>query len=208
MSKSVIVLIVLMGLAGVIVILAFTTQQDRSSIITQAGNASPTEGELSDVTLLRSDLRPTPAQTSFTLVVGLFDLRVQVRGAAGQGLAFATVVVKGPTVPGGSKVLTASPDGFAEFPALPDAGYDVEASYKGFRGEARVSAEELRVGRVVGIELPPYIEVGGIVFTFNMFLAAIIASILLIISIVVLLDEYIEWRRRRLGPLIPLPTKK
>lgn len=193
-------LIVLMGLVAVGATLALATRQERGATITQA--------EISDLTLLRTDIRPTPGQTSFTLTVGLFDLRVQVRGAAGQGLAFATVVVRGPTVPGGSKALTASPEGFAEFSALPEASYEVEASYKGFRGEAKFNAEEVRVGRVAVIELPPYMEVGGIVFTFHVFLAAVLASILLIISIAVLLYEYTEWRRRRFGPLTPAPLKK
>lgn len=119
-----------------------------------------------------------------TLLGGLFDLRIQVTGSAGQGLAFATVLVKGPTVPGGSAARTSDQGGFVELPGLAPGEYDVEVSYQGFTGSAKVTDADLRAGKSVTVVLPPYTEVLGIVLTFQTFIAGIaIALVLLLASI-------------------------
>ncbi len=146
------------------------------------------------------------SKTTITVVGELFTLRVRVVGAAGQGLPFAKVVVKR----AGAEIGTFTTDegGFLEVPKLALSDYEVEAEWKGFRGTATVTKDDLRAGRAVEISLPPYIDLAGIPLTFATFLALIIGLILLVIVLVVILSEYIRWRGRRLGIYPPPPAKK
>ncbi|MEM2743444.1 MAG: carboxypeptidase-like regulatory domain-containing protein, partial [Candidatus Methanomethylicaceae archaeon] len=156
--------------------------------------------------IAKASITVSPTRTEFTIIGGLYDLRVQVVGAAGQGLPMATVVVKRAGVE--VATLTTDPNGVAVVPQLVASDYDVEVLYKGFSGSASISASDLAAGKVVTISLPPYAEVFGIVLTYWTFLAIVIGLILLIIVLVVLLSEYITWRRRKLGIYLPPPPKK
>jgi hypothetical protein len=148
----------------------------------------------------------SPTRTEFTIIGNVYDLRVQVVGAAGQGLPSSTVVVKRAGVP--VATLTTDPNGIAVVPQLVASDYEIEVLYKGFSGSASISASDLAAGKAVVISLPPYAEVFGIVLTYWTFLAIVIGIILLVIVLVVLLSEYITWRRRKLGIYLPPPPKK
>jgi len=93
-------------------------------------------------------------------------------------------------------------------PKMALSDYTVEAEWKGFRGSATISKEDLKAGRAVEISLPPYTEIAGVPLTFGALLALIIGFIILVIVIVILLSEYIRWRGRRLGIYPPPPPKK
>ncbi|MEM2264229.1 MAG: carboxypeptidase regulatory-like domain-containing protein [Nitrososphaerota archaeon] len=162
--------------------------------------------EKDGIEIAKASITVSPTRTEFTIIGGLYDLRVQVVGAAGQGLPMATVVVKRAGVE--VATLTTDPNGVAVVPQLVASDYDVEVLYKGFSGSASISASDLAAGKVVTISLPPYAEVFGIVLTYWTFLAIVIGIILLIIVLVVLLSEYITWRRRKLGIYLPPPPKK
>ncbi|MCD6260580.1 MAG: hypothetical protein J7J28_02155, partial [Thaumarchaeota archaeon] len=146
------------------------------------------------------------ARTTITEIGELFTIRVRVVGAAGQGLPFAKVVIKR----AGAEIGTYTTDegGFLEVPKMALSDYTVEAEWKGFRGSATISKEDLKAGRAVEISLPPYTEIAGVPLTFGALLALIIGFIILVIVIVILLSEYIRWRGRRLGIYPPPPPKK
>jgi len=146
------------------------------------------------------------SKTSITVIGELFTLRVRVIGAAGQGLPFAKVVVKR----AGAEIGTYTTDegGFLELDKMALSDYDVEAEWKGFRGSATVTKDDLKAGRAVEISLPPYTEIAGVPLTFATFLALIIGLVLLVIVLVVILSEYVRWRGRRLGIYPPPPPKK
>ncbi|MEM5778752.1 MAG: hypothetical protein QXK49_03945, partial [Candidatus Aenigmatarchaeota archaeon] len=105
----------------------------------------------------KASVTVSPTRTEFTILGGLYDLRVQVVGAAGQGLASSTVVVKRAGVE--VATLTTDPNGVAVVPQLVASDYDVEVLYKGFSGSASISASDLAAGKAVVISLPPYAEV-------------------------------------------------
>ncbi|RLG07810.1 MAG: hypothetical protein DRN68_04850, partial [Thaumarchaeota archaeon] len=146
------------------------------------------------------------ARTTITEIGELFTIKVRVVGAAGQGLPFAKVVVKR----AGAEIGTYTTDegGFLEVSKMPLSDYTVEAEWKGFKGSATVSKDDLKAGRAVEISLPPYTEIAGIPLTFGALLALIIGFIILVIVVVILLSEYIRWRGRRLGIYPPPPPKK
>ena len=146
------------------------------------------------------------ARTTITEIGELFTIRVRVVGAAGQGLPFAKVVIKR----AGAEIGTYTTDegGFLEVKKVPLSDYTVEVEWKGFRGSATISKEDLTAGRAVEISLPPYTEIAGVPLTFGALLALIIGFIILVIVIVILLSEYIRWRGRRLGIYPPPPPKK
>jgi hypothetical protein len=158
------------------------------------------------VEIAKTTIIVSPTRTEFTIIGSVYDLRVQVVGAAGQGLPSSTVVVKRAGVP--VATLTTDLNGIAVVPQLVASDYDVEVLYKGFSGSASISASDLAAGKAVVISLPPYAEVFGIVLTYWTFLAFVIGLILLVIVLVVLLSEYITWRRRKLGIYLPPPPKK
>jgi len=146
------------------------------------------------------------SRTTITEIGELFTIRVRVVGAAGQGLPFAKVVIKR----AGAEIGTYTTDegGFLEVRKVPLSDYTVEAEWKGFRGSATISKDDLKAGRAVEISLPPYTEIAGIPLTFGALLALIIGFIILVIVIVILLSEYVRWRGRRLGIYPPPPPKK
>ena len=146
------------------------------------------------------------AKTSVTVIGQLFDLSVFVKGAAGQGLPFATVTLKRAGVVVGH--FTTDEGGSVTIPKLVAADYEVEATYKGYTGSVKVSKADLIAGKSAEITLPPYIEIAGMPLTFATFLALIIGIILLIIVIVVIAFEYVRWRGRRVGIFPPPPPKK
>ncbi len=146
------------------------------------------------------------ARTSITVIGQLFALRVRVIGAAGQGLAGATVeIVKAPDI----VVASASTDegGFAEFDRLVLADYTVRATYKGYPDTKTATRDDLLKGKVVEIQLPPYTEIFGVPITFSTLLALIIGLILLVLVIAIIISEYRWWRGRRLGVYPPAPPK-
>jgi hypothetical protein len=146
------------------------------------------------------------SKTTHTIIAALFSLKVRVVGAAGQGLPFAKVTIfRGPAEIG---TFTTDVGGFLEVPNLPLADYKAIAEYKGFRGEATATRDDLTAGRAVEISLPPYIEIAGVPFTFSAFLGLIIGLIILVIVLVIISSEYIRWRGRRLGIYPPPPPKK
>jgi hypothetical protein len=171
-----------------------------------AGTTYDISAEKEGKEIAKTTIMVSPAKIEFTILGGLYDLRVQVVGAAGQGLPSSTVVVKRAGVP--VATLTTDPNGIAVVPQLVASDYDVEVLYKGFSGSASISASDLAAGKAVVISLPPYAEVFGIVLTYWTFLAIVIGIILLVIVLVVLLSEYITWRRRKLGIYLPPPPKK
>ncbi|MCS7136021.1 MAG: carboxypeptidase-like regulatory domain-containing protein [Aigarchaeota archaeon] len=146
------------------------------------------------------------AKTSITVIGQLFDLSVSVKGAAGQGLPFATVTLKRAGVVVGH--FTTDEGGSVTIPKLVAADYEVEASYKGYTGTAKVSKADLMAGKMAEITLPPYIEIAGMPMTFATFVALIIGIILLVIVVVVIAFEYVRWRGRRVGIFPPPPPKK
>ncbi|MEM4545544.1 MAG: hypothetical protein QW328_02080 [Nitrososphaerota archaeon] len=146
------------------------------------------------------------AKTSITVIGQLFDLSVLVKGAAGQGLPFATVTLKRAGVVVGH--FTTDEGGAVTIPKLVAADYEVEATYKGYTGTVTVSKADLMAGKAAEITLPPYIEIAGMPLTFATFLALIIGIILLVIVIVVIAFEYVRWRGRRVGIFPPPPPKK
>jgi len=145
-------------------------------------------------------------KTSITVIGELFDLTVFVKGAAGQGLPFATVTLKKAGVVVGH--FTTDEGGSVTIPKLVAADYEVEATYKGYTGTVKVSKADLIAGKSAEITLPPYIEIAGMPLTFATFLALIIGIILLIIVVVVIAFEYVRWRGRRVGIFPPPPPKK
>jgi len=170
------------------------------------GTAYDVSAEKDGKEIAKTTVTVSPTRTEFTILGGLYDLRVQVVGAAGQGLPSSTVVVKRAGVP--VATLTTDPNGIAVVPQLIASDYEIEVLYKGFSGSASISASDLAAGKAVVISLPPYAEVFGIVLTYWTFLAIVIGIILLVIVLVVLLSEYITWRRRKLGIYLPPPPKK
>ncbi|MEM2332894.1 MAG: hypothetical protein QXF28_08300 [Nitrososphaerota archaeon] len=146
------------------------------------------------------------SKTTITVIGELFSLKVRVVGAAGQGLPFAKVTVKR----AGAEIGTYTTDagGFLEITKLPLSDYSVEAEWKGFKGEAAATRDDLTAGRAVEISLPPYMEIAGVPFTFAAFLGLIIGLVILVIVLVIILTEYARWRGRRLGIYPPPPPKK
>ncbi|PUA33829.1 MAG: hypothetical protein B9J98_02525, partial [Candidatus Terraquivivens tikiterensis] len=146
------------------------------------------------------------AKTSITVIGELFDLSVLVKGAAGQGLPFATVTLKRAGVVVGH--FTTDEGGMVTIPKLVAADYELEASYKGYTGTVTVKKDDLVAGKRAEITLPPYIEIAGMPLTFATFAALIIGIILLVIVVVVIAFEYVRWRGRRVGIFPPPPPKK
>ncbi len=146
------------------------------------------------------------AKTSITVIGELYDLSVLVKGAAGQGLPFATVTLKRAGVVVGH--FTTDEGGAVTIPKLVAADYEVEVAYKGYTGTATISKADLTAGKRAEVTLPPYVEIAGMPLTFATFLALIIGIVLLVIVVVVIAFEYVRWRGRRVGIFPPPPPKK
>ncbi|MEM3951993.1 MAG: carboxypeptidase-like regulatory domain-containing protein, partial [Nitrososphaerota archaeon] len=159
-----------------------------------------------DGVTIKESITFSRSKTTATLIAELFTLKVRVVGSAGQGLPFAKVIVKRAGVEIGT--YTTDAGGFLEVPNLPLADYSVEAEWKGFKGTATATRDDLTKGRAVEISLPPYMEIAGIPFTLAAFLGLVIGLVILVIVIVILIIEYARWRGRRLGIYPPPPPKK
>jgi|GEM_PF-6639760 len=147
------------------------------------GTAYDVSAEKDGKEIAKATIIVSPTRTEFTIIGALYDLRVQVVGAAGQGLPSSTVVVKRAGVP--VATLTTDPNGVAVVPQLVASDYEIEVLYKGFSGSASISASDLAAGKVVTISLP-CIEVFGIVLTYWTFLA--IVSIMMLTAIIVIIS--------------------
>jgi hypothetical protein len=190
-----------------------TTDADGKAYFEQVPLEAAGKGVSYDVSVVREGFTVfsgaqtvSRSKTTITVIGELFSLKVRVVGAAGQGLPFAKVVVKR----AGAEIGTFTTDagGFLEITKLPLSDYTVEAEWKGFRGEATATRDDLMAGRAVEISLPPYMEIAGVPFTFAAFLGLIIGLIILVIVLVIILTEYARWRGRRLGIYPPPPPKK
>ena len=144
------------------------------------------------------------SKTTITIIGELYDLKVRVEGAAGQPLPFAKITLRRAGVELGT--FSADEGGVAVIKRLPLSDYEVEAEWKGFRGSTTVYEEDLKMGRLAVIALPPYAEFMGIPLTFYMLIMFIIGSVIAVLLIAVIVSEYIMWRGRRLG--IYPPKKK
>jgi hypothetical protein len=144
----------------------------------------------------------TAARTTATIQVGIYDITVLVKGAAGQPIQGARVqLIKGGT-PIDTKATDAS--GTAVFTKVVGAEYSVKAEYEQFSSTASLA----KGTRSAQITLDLYTVLLGVPMTFATFLALIIGLILLVIVVVVIVSEYIRWRGRRLGIYPAAPPKK
>lgn len=150
------------------------------------------------------------ASTDFKLLYGLGDIKVIVRGAAGQPLAGARVDL----LSAGALVGTAVTDdkGEAMFTGLAEGTYTVKVDWKTFKDEKSVTLTEAdimaKVPKTVEFALPPFTEIAGIPLDFGTFVALIVGIILLVIVLAIIISEYVRWRGRRLGIYPPPPPKK
>jgi hypothetical protein len=151
-----------------------------------SGTSYDVSAEKDGVEIAKTTIIVSPTRTEFTIIGNVYDLRVQVVGAAGQGLPSSTVVVKRAGVP--VATLTTDPNGIAVVPQLVASDYDVEVLYKGFSGSASISASDLAAGKAVVISLPPYAEVFGIAWRTEIIHIILLVTgfILLIVTLVVL----------------------
>jgi len=148
--------------------------------------------------------------TEFRILFGLGDIKVIVRGAAGQSLAGARVDI----LSAGAIIGTAVTDdkGEAIFRGLPEGTYTVRVDWKTFKDEKTVTLTEAdimaKVPKTVEFALPPFTEIAGVPLDFGTFVALIVGIILLVIVLAIIISEYVRWRGRRLGIYPPPPPKK
>ncbi|MEM3028907.1 MAG: carboxypeptidase-like regulatory domain-containing protein [Thermoproteota archaeon] len=126
-------------------------------------------------------------------------LTVVVRGAQGQALEGATVRVTKGTV---ELTKLTDKDGKAEI-ELPDASYDIAASYGQFTGSSSVS---LTADTVKTINLDVFIEVFGVGMSMAQFLLFIVMIIVIVIVLAIVLHEYHIYRRKKLPQLFGAPA--
>lgn len=143
------------------------------------------------------------SRRSVAVVAELYDLKVRVEGAAGQPLPYAKIILKRL----GAELGTFQTDegGMLIIHDLPRSEYLVEAEWRGYRGSAIVTPEDLELGRIALITLPPYTTVLGKPLTLHELIALTAASILTAVLIALFLIEYNLWRARR---LLIRPAKK
>jgi hypothetical protein len=138
----------------------------------------------------------TAARTSATIEVGIYDIIVVVKGAAGQPIQGAVVQLLKNNVPLEPKLTTDS-SGTAIFTKVVGADYAVKATYERFETQGSLPKKT----RSITLTLDLYTVLFGVPMTFATFLALIIGLILLVIVVAVIVSEYIRWRGRRLGKL-------
>ncbi len=161
-------------------------------------------------TTVRTTITTSRTTTEFRILFGLGDIKVIVRGAAGQPLAGARVDV----LKAGALVGTAVTDdkGEAVFRGLPEGTYTVRVDWKTFKDEKTVTLSEAeimaKVPKTVEFALPPFTEIAGVPLDFGTFVALIVGIILLVIVLAIIISEYVRWRGRRLGIYPPPPPKK
>ena len=148
-------------------------------------------------TLFDDFVRLSTTRSEVTIVVGLRDLSIFVRGSAGQPLAHA--IIKLYREDNLVAVKAADRSGFAKLEQLVPAEYKLEVDWRGYTAQRSISREELMAGRPIMITLPPYIEILGIPLTFEMFIAFLAGTIALIILLALGVIELLLWRGRRLG---------
>lgn len=143
------------------------------------------------------------SRRSVAVVAELYDLKVRVEGAAGQPLPYAKITLKKL----GAELGTFQTDegGVLIIHGLPRSEYVVEAEWRGYRGSAIVTPQDLELGRMALIVLPPYTTILGKPLTIQELIALIASSVLIIVLIALFLIEYNLWRARRL--LIRPPKK-
>jgi hypothetical protein len=145
----------------------------------------------------------TAARTSATIEVGIYDIIVVVKGAAGQPIQGAVVQLLKNNVPLEPKLTTDS-SGTAIFTKVVGADYAVKATYEQFETQGSLPKKT----RSITLTLDLYTVLFGVPMTFATFLALIIGLILLVIVVAVIVSEYIRWRGRRLGIYPAAPPKK
>jgi len=126
-------------------------------------------------------------------------LTVVVRGAQGQALEGATV-----RITKGAVELTklTDKDGKAEI-ELPDASYDIAASYGQFTGSSSVS---MTADTIKTINLDVFIEFLGVGMSMAQFLLFIVMIIVIVIVLAIVLHEYHIYRRKKLPQLFGAPA--
>ena len=144
----------------------------------------------------------TRGRTEATLEVGVYDLVVFVKGAAGQPIEGATVRL----LRDGREVAASATDssGKVVFPKVIAAAYEVQASVPGFSGSANVEKGQTSVT----VQLDLFTTLFGVPMSLATFIALIIGIVLLIIVIAVIVTEYARWRGRRLARVEPTPPPK
>ncbi|MDJ0270760.1 MAG: hypothetical protein NXY59_09525 [Aigarchaeota archaeon] len=150
-----------------------------------------------DEILFDDFVRLSTTTPEITIVVGLRDLSIFVRGSAGQPLAHTIIKLYRE-----DKLVTVKAtdrSGFAKLEQLVPAEYSLEVDWRGYTAQRSISREELMAGRPIMITLPPYIEILGIPLTFGTFIAFLAGIIALIILLVLGVIELLLWRGRRLG---------
>jgi hypothetical protein len=145
----------------------------------------------------------TAARTSATIEVGIYDIIVVVKGAAGQPIQGAVVQLLKNNVPLEPKLTTDS-SGTAIFTKVVGADYAVKATYERFETQGSLPKKT----RSITLTLDLYTVLFGVPMSFATFLALIIGLILLVIVVAVIVSEYIRWRGRRLGIYPAAPPKK
>jgi len=145
----------------------------------------------------------TAARRSATIEVGIYDIIVVVKGAAGQPIQGAVVQLLKNNVPLEPKLTTDS-SGTAIFTKVVGADYAVKATYEQFEVQGSLPKKT----RSITLTLDLYTVLFGVPMTFATFLALIIGLILLVIVVAVIVSEYIRWRGRRLGIYPAAPPKK
>jgi hypothetical protein len=147
------------------------------------GTSYDVSAEKNDKEIAKATIIVSPTRTEFTIIGNVYDLRVQVVGAAGQGLPSSTVVVKRAGVP--VATLTTDPNGIAVVPQLIASDYEIEVLYKGFSGSASISASDLAAGKSIVIELPISEGIFELIPIPLLFL--IIVSIMVLTAIIVII---------------------
>jgi hypothetical protein len=148
-------------------------------------------------------VRFTAARRSATIEVGIYDIIVVVKGAAGQPIQGAVVQLLKNNVPLEPKLTTDS-SGTAIFTKVVGADYAVKATYEQFETQGSLPKKT----RSITLTLDLYTVLFGVPMSFATFLALIIGLILLVIVVAVIVSEYIRWRGRRLGIYPAAPPKK
>ncbi|GBC70039.1 hypothetical protein HRbin01_01747 [archaeon HR01] len=146
-------------------------------------------------------VRFTASRLTATLQVGIYDVVVLVKGAAGQPIPGATVELR----KGGAVIKTGATDdsGQVVFQKVIGDDYTVNAVFDPF-----TASRDLPKGtRSATLTIDLYTVLFGVPMTFATFLALIIGLILLVIVVAVIVSEYIRWRGRRLG-IYPAPPPK
>ncbi|MCS7110165.1 MAG: carboxypeptidase-like regulatory domain-containing protein [Candidatus Caldarchaeum sp.] len=128
-----------------------------------------------------------------TIVVGIYDVTVFVRGSAGQPIAGAVVELYKDGVLVATS--TTDPSGKAVFPKTIGADYTVRASYGGY-----TTSTSLPKGvRTAILQLDIFTMLLGVPLSFPTTVAIVAGTVFAVVLVAVAVSELVRWRGRRIG---------